>query len=220
MAEIESAVSLYLASKSPRRRELLEQIGVRYDVLIVDVPEQQSPGESPQDYVQRLAKAKAQAGLQSLLAHSPLSLGERKVVVLGADTIVEYEGDVLEKPLNQSHGLAMLKRLSGREHRVMTAVSICSNEQSQTLCDISRVRFREISEEEALRYWLSGEPADKAGGYGIQGLGGVFVENLQGSYTSVVGLPLYQTHELLRAFSVPVWQRTADNAPSIQSGCA
>lgn len=188
--------TLYLASKSPRRRELLTQIGVRYEVLAVDVAEEHQPGESADGYVARLATEKAQAG-------AALAAG---VPVLGADTIVVCDDRILEKPANQADGMSMLMSLAGRDHWVMTAVCMADAQRHQTLCNRTRVRFRAITEQEAEAYWLTGEPVDKAGGYGIQGLGGVFVEAIEGSYTSVVGLPVFETQQLLREFGVPVWQ--------------
>lgn len=191
---------LYLASKSPRRRELLAQIGVRYTVINVDVTEMREVNEVPLAYVQRLSYSKAMAGA-ALFKDKP---------VLGADTIVVLEQggdlDVLEKPKNKDHAVAMLMALSDRQHQVITSVTICHYEHCETRVNTSTVEFRPINEAEALRYWLTGEPADKAGAYGIQGLGGVFVRQLKGSYSSVVGLPLLETTELLTKFNVTYWQ--------------
>lgn len=187
-------MSIYLASQSPRRRELLDQIGVSYQVVSVDVEERQSMGEAPSDYVQRLSLDKAMAGAQ-VYDDQP---------VLGADTIVVLGHEVLEKPVSQEEGMAMLLRLSGNTHQVMTAVSLVFQGRHQTCINKTLVRFRTISEQEACEYWLTGEPKDKAGGYGIQGLGGVFVEAIEGSYSSVVGLPLFETSALLAAFGISV----------------
>jgi septum formation protein len=188
---------LYLASQSPRRRELLRQIGVRYTIVDVSVLEVRAINELPLDYVQRLACAKALAGAL-LFNDKP---------VLGADTIVVLpQGDVLEKPKNKKHAIAMLMSLSDKQHQVMTAVSICHQQRCETRVNTSIVEFRPIDEPTALRYWQTGEPADKAGAYGIQGLGGVFVRQIIGSYSSVVGLPLLETTELLTQFNVDYWQ--------------
>ncbi len=187
--------AIYLASQSPRRRELLEQIGVSYDVLSVNVEECQQSSEAATDYVQRLSLEKALAGA-ALVSDRP---------VLGADTIVVLGDDVLEKPLSEDHAVAMLLRLSGHTHQVMTAVSLVFQAQQRTSINVTSVTFRAISDAEARRYWLSGEPKDKAGAYGIQGLGAVFVEHIEGSYSSVVGLPLFETSTLLADFGVSMW---------------
>ncbi|MBE7376086.1 Maf family protein [Pseudomonas lopnurensis] len=191
--------ALFLASASPRRRELLTQIGAPFSLLDVSVDETPSPAESPEAYVERIARAKAQAGL--------VRLGSRKGCVLGADTSVVLDQRILGKPVDRADGLAMLAALSGRVHRVMTAVALAS----RTTCDVrvvvSEVCFRPIGEAEAEAYWASGEPHDKAGGYAIQGWGAVFVSQLRGSYSAVVGLPLCETAQLLDAFGLPRWSR-------------
>lgn len=195
---------LYLASQSPRRRELLRQIGVRFTSLTVAVPEQPETGESPADYVRRLAREKARAGYRRVRSeHLP------RRPVLGADTIGVLAGKILEKPLDPEHGAAMLRRLSGQTHQVLSAVAMCDGASEQVRLSTTDVHFRSLSENEILTYWHSGEPADKAGGYAIQGLGAVFVRSLHGSYSGVVGLPLEETLELLRAFQVPWWQAGA-----------
>ncbi|HEY7772964.1 MAG TPA: Maf family protein [Marinagarivorans sp.] len=191
------ALPLLLASKSPRRAELLRQIGVEFDVLTIDVPEQRADGESPADYVARLACDKASAGA----ARKP------GCAILGADTIVECSGQVLEKPRDQAHAAKMLSLLSGQTHRVHTAVALACNDQVATVLVTSEVTFREIGASEAARYWATGEPQDKAGGYGIQGLGAVFVSHLSGSYSGVMGLPIAQTQQLLQRLNIPCWQR-------------
>ena len=178
--------TIYLASQSPRRRELLQQIGVTFDVVRVDVAEVRGD-ESPQDYVQRLSRDKASAGIE-LYPERP---------VLGADTIVVLGEQVLEKPACREQGIEMLLSLSGQIHQVMTAVSLYSTQRCSTCLSTSFVHFRSISEVEAEAYWDTGEPVDKAGGYGIQGKGGVFVTRIEGSYSGIVGLPLYETHQLL-----------------------
>ena len=155
------------------------------------------PDESAVAYVERLARAKAEAGLASVGGPA---------VVLGADTAVVLDGRILGKPENREHALAMLGDLAGREHQVLTAVALSDGQCCLSVCVTSKVRFRPISVEEAQRYWASGEPADKAGGYAIQGLGAVFVTGLQGSYSAVVGLPLSETAELLAQFGIAWWQ--------------
>ncbi|MBF8781769.1 septum formation inhibitor Maf [Pseudomonas fulva] len=188
---------LYLASGSPRRRELLAQIGVPLSVIGAAVDESVLAGEAPSAYVERLARAKAAAGLAGL-AHPG--------VVLGADTSVVLDGAILGKPDDQAHALAMLASLSGREHQVLTAVAVTDGQRCESLCVASRVAFRLIEPDEARRYWATGEPRDKAGGYAIQGLGAVFVTALNGSYSAVVGLPLTETAELLGRFGIDCWQ--------------
>ncbi|MFT0517547.1 Maf family protein [Pseudomonas faucium] len=188
---------LYLASGSPRRRELLTQIGVPFTPVSAPIDETPLPGESAEAYVERLAVAKAEAGLASLGGPAP---------TLGADTAVVLDGRILGKPENREHALAMLAELSGRAHQVLTAVAVSDGQRCQSLCVASNVRFRAISPAEAERYWASGEPVDKAGGYAIQGLGAVFVTGLEGSYSAVVGLPLSETAELLGQFGIACWQ--------------
>ncbi|WP_213879173.1 nucleoside triphosphate pyrophosphatase [Pseudomonas sp. dw_358] len=188
---------LYLASGSPRRRELLEQIGVAFSVIAAPIDETPLPDESPRAYVERLALGKAQAGARSLTGAG---------VVLGADTAVILDGRILGKPLDQADSAATLAALSGREHQVLTAVALVDGERRQVLSVSSQVTFRPLSEGEIRAYWASGEPRDKAGGYAIQGLGAVFVQRVTGSYSAVVGLPLCETAELLGDFGIPCWQ--------------
>lgn len=191
---------LYLASQSPRRRELLTQMGVDFDTLSVDVVEQRQPGETPADYVERLARDKALAGRDALDEG-----GAAAIPVLGADTIGVCSGEVLEKPRDQAHAAEMLRMMSGRRHEVLTAVALCLGTRVEACLVRTSVQFRELSESEISAYWHTGEPLDKAGGYGIQGLGGAFVERIEGSYSAVVGLPLAQTADLLNRFGVPWW---------------
>ncbi len=188
---------VYLASASPRRRELLRQIGVAYRVLAVAVDETPLPGEPPHDYVARLALAKAQAGARIIARRRPYP-------VLGADTAVVVEGTILGKPRDRDEGLAMLALLSGREHQVLSAVALATLTRNRVKVQESRVRFRELEPAERAAYWDSGEPVDKAGGYAIQGRAAAFIAELRGSYSGVMGLPLYETTELLRAFDIPV----------------
>ncbi|TWC21923.1 MULTISPECIES: nucleoside triphosphate pyrophosphatase [unclassified Pseudomonas] len=190
---------LYLASGSPRRRELLTQIGVSFTAISADIDETPLNHETPSAYVERLARGKAEAGRRAL----PIDDGG---CVLGADTAVVLDGQILGKPLDQSDARSMLLALSGRDHEVLTAIAVLDGQRCESRVVRSRVRFRPISEEEAAAYWASGEPLDKAGGYGIQGLGAVFVAGLEGSYSAVVGLPLCETAQLLEHFGIPCWQ--------------
>ncbi len=178
---------LVLASASPRRRELLAVLGVEFAVAPADIDESVRPGEAPQAYVRRMALEKARAGLRAA----------GNAVVLGADTSVVLDGRILGKPQDRDAALALLADLSGREHQVLSAVALVAADGETEALSATQVRFREITPAEAAAYWASGEPADKAGGYGIQGLGSVFVEALSGSYTGVVGLPLFETAGLL-----------------------
>ncbi|MFZ3206555.1 MAG: Maf family protein [Pseudomonas sp.] len=191
--------TLYLASGSPRRRELLTQIGVPFSPLIVPIDENLLPEEPPRAYVERLARAKAQAGLAALA-------DPRDAVVLGADTAVVLAGRILGKPQDRDEAVATLSALSGREHQVLTAVALASTTRVAARVVSSRVRFRRLTRAEIEAYWATGEPRDKAGSYGIQGLAAVFVSQLQGSYSAVVGLPLCETAELLAEFAIPCWQ--------------
>ena len=177
-----------LASASPRRRELLTQLAVPFELVTADIDETPLPQEAAASYVQRLAQQKARAGLARLTAAKP---------VLGADTIVVCDGDILGKPANFSEFAANMQRLSGRCHQVMTAIALVSANRSLTSLVCTEVCFRPISAEDIRWYWQSGEPQDKAGGYGIQGLGGKFVQRINGSYSAVVGLPLCETEQLL-----------------------
>ncbi len=186
---------IYLASQSPRRRELLEQIGVSYTLLDVEVDEERHMGEAPRDYVLRLALEKAWAG------HTVVS-GGAQLPVLGADTVVVVDGEILCKPVDRADALDMLGRLSGRTHQVCTGVALVGEAACSRL-SVSEVTFRQVTLEEARAYWASGEPADKAGGYGIQGLGAMFIREIHGSYSGVMGLPLYETAEMyLRGLAV------------------
>ncbi len=179
---------LILASQSPRRRELLEQIGLTFDVLPADINESVQAGESAVDFVARMAREKAEA----------VARQQPDALVLGSDTAVVVDEHILGKPADEADARRMLGLLSGREHTVLSAVALLGAGQPPC-CRVqaSRVRFRTISGEEMARYWASGEPRDKAGAYAIQGLGAVFVEHLSGSYSGVMGLPLFETARLL-----------------------
>lgn len=190
---------LYLASSSPRRRELLTQIGLPFHIVPASIDETPEAGESAHAYVERLARSKALAGLNFLAQRAD-------VCVLGADTAVVRDGRILGKPVDRDDALSMLQALSGREHEVLTAVAVADRDRCEARVVSSRVTFREISAEEAERYWETGEPQDKAGGYAIQGLAAIFVSRVEGSYSAVVGLPLCETAALLADFSIPSWQ--------------
>ncbi|HET8729501.1 MAG TPA: Maf family protein [Moraxellaceae bacterium] len=185
---------LYLASTSPRRRELLAQLGLTFHVLKGEVDETPLPGESPATYVRRLAQAKAAVGL----AHAP------EGVVVAADTSVVIDGAILGKPASLDEAMSMWQWLAGREHEVLTGLAVGDVRRIESHVVVTRVRFRAVSEAEMRAYWLSGEPRDKAGGYAIQGLGAVFVTSIEGSYSNVVGLPLAETAALLAGFGIRV----------------
>lgn len=186
--------SLFLASKSPRRRELLEQIGIRFAVLDIDLDEALLTGEAPESYVCRLALDKARAG------HALVASGSA-IPVLAADTVVVVGERILGKPRDRLDAAAMMRLLSGRTHRVLSAVALAGEAERQDI-SISEVRFRTVSARETAAYWKSGEPCDKAGGYAIQGLGAMFVADLRGSYSGVMGLPLFETARLLAEVGV------------------
>ena len=188
---------LILASASPRRQELLAQIGVNCSVHPVNLDETMDPGESPRAYVERLALDKARACRD--LATTP-----DDAVFLGADTTVVVDGDVLGKPSDREDGISMLRRLSGREHEVLTAVAAACGKREAVRCSTSRVGFAKLSDASITAYWETGESADKAGAYGIQGFAAAFINYMAGSYSGIVGLPLYETAELLREFGMDV----------------
>jgi septum formation protein len=192
---------LVLASASPRRRELLGQLGCHFEVLAVDLEETPRDGERGEDYVRRLALEKARAGWRLALARG------WQLPVLGADTEVVVDGRILGKPADEAAEMAMLGLLQGRAHQVLSAVAVNDGRRERVVCSSTRVCFRAIDAAEMRAYWASGEPRDKAGGYAIQGRGAAFVERLEGSYSGVVGLPLYETAELLREFGVADWRR-------------
>jgi len=188
---------LHLASQSPRRRELLAQLGATFRVLDVEVPEQRAPDETPQAYVERVARDKARAGLQALAA-ADLS----KALVLGADTEVVLDGEVFGKPRDAGDAAAMLHRLSGRTHEVISAVWLVSDGREAGDVCVSKVRFTALDASTIDAYVATGEPFGKAGAYAIQGRGAALIEHLQGSYSGVMGLPLFETARLLREFAV------------------
>ena len=185
------SVQLYLASRSPRRQELLRQVGVRFAIVTAGVEERRRPGQSPADYAVATALAKARA------ARAP---GPQPV--LGADTDVVIDGEILGKPADRAQALSMLQRLAGRTHEVYSGVALVQGAREQAALSVTRVTFGPISAAQAAAYWDTGEPADKAGAYGIQGRGARFVQRIEGSYSGVMGLPLYETVQLLEAFGV------------------
>ncbi|MGS2723617.1 Maf family protein [Porticoccus sp. GXU_MW_L64] len=191
-----------LASASPRRRQLLQQIGVRFVVAPANVPEHLREGERPEDYVIRLARAKAQAGFQAQT--------DAVLPVLGSDTAVVHNGRILGKPRDQNDAVDMLMSLSGSCHQVLSGIAMVGAKHAVACAVETSVYFRTLSREQCQRYWFTGEPADKAGSYGIQGLAAVFVDRIEGSYSNVVGLPLAETTDLLAEFGIDVWQRGED----------
>lgn len=197
---------LYLASQSPRRRELLKQIGVNFELLLlrndprrkIDVDESPLTQEAPAVYVERVCRDKAQAAKEALRLR-----GLRVAPVLTADTVVTLAQQIIGKPENTAHAAEILRSLSGHTHEVITAVAVALGEQVECRVVSTRIRFTVLDEERIRRYLLTGEAHGKAGAYGIQGQAGAFVEQLEGSYSSVVGLPLFETAELLRMFGIP-----------------
>jgi septum formation protein len=204
-----SADFVYLASVSPRRRELLTQIGVPFQVLKVAVDETIVPGEAPEAYVARLAREKAAAGWELSKEPSFAELGAAPV--LAADTAVILDGRIFVKPIDRADGEHMLLELSGRTHEVLTAVALAMPNGVQSRLSRSEVTFRTITAAEARDYWDTGEPCDKAGGYAIQGRAAVFIATLRGSYSGVMGLPLYETAEILKA----AWPRDGAEVPTV-----
>ncbi len=198
---------IYLASRSPRRRELLHQIGVRFDLMPFRLPPREDtevsedafPGETTEAYVVRVACAKA--------VHGAELIAQRRLLprpVLAADTTLDLDGETIGKPRDEADAVAMLTRLSGRVHRVLTAVALIGDERIEHALSVSEVRFRELHSDEIRRYVASGEPFDKAGAYGIQGHAAVFVAEIRGSHSGVAGLPLCETALLLRRFGYPI----------------
>jgi septum formation protein len=195
---------LFLASASPRRSALLTQIGVIHRQFGCDIDESVLADEAPAHYVERVTRAKARAG-QSYVP--------KGAVVLAADTAVVVDGRILGKPLDAADAASMLRGLSGRWHQVMTAVGVTADERSSVVVVNTQVCLRVIEEHEIHAYWTTGEPADKAGGYAIQGLGAVFVEKIEGSYSAVVGLPLPETVQLLAEYGIGCWQSLETEGP-------
>jgi len=186
---------IYLASQSPRRQELLRQIGIEFELVHADIDETPRKNEGPQHYVERMAAEKALNAFRMDMS-KPL---------LAADTSVICDDRILGKPQNEQDFLAMFERLSDNVHQVITAVAVTDTKEAaaiKTRLSVSEVIFRKITRNEALRYWQSGEPADKAGGYGIQGTGAIFIKKISGSYSGIMGLPLFETAELLKEFEI------------------
>lgn len=198
---------IYLASRSPRRRDLLKQIGVPFELLLLredlrrgpDVDETPLPEESPGVYVLRLAGAKANMAVRQIALR-----GLPQKPALAADTTVVFDGVVLGKPEDAEHAARILRALSGREHQVLTAVAVALRDRVETQISVSSVWFRELSDADIRRYLATGEPLDKAGAYGIQGRAGAFVTRIAGSYSGIMGLPLAETAELLERFEIPL----------------
>jgi septum formation protein len=188
---------LHLASRSPRRSELLARLGLDFGVLEIDIPEQRQPGEAPDDYGRRVAREKAGVGLLKVMAVPG-------AVVLGADTEVVLDDEVFGKPSDDADAAAMLRRLSGRTHRVITAVSLVSASRELQAVSISEVTFAPLPDAEINAYVATGEPRGKAGGYAIQGRAQAFITHLSGSYSGVMGLPLHETATMLRAFGFTI----------------
>ena len=194
---------IYLASRSPRRRELLHQIHVNFEILLfrsglredVEVNEDLVAGESPENYVQRVAQAKAWAGVERICSRRLMPHP-----VLSADTTIELEGRIIGKPENPEHAEQILAQLSGRAHQVLTAVAVADAERIEHRLCVSQVRFRPLDAVEIRRYVSTGEPMDKAGAYAIQGRAGMFISEMHGSYSGIMGLPLYETATLLAKF--------------------
>lgn len=186
---------IYLASGSPRRRELLAQIGVTFDVLKIDIDESPQTGESPEAYVQRVAIDKAKAGL---ILREQLDLSKRPI--LAADTSVVIDDDILGKPANQSEARQFIKRLSGRQHQVISAVALATDKSIKVRSQLSSVRFARLDEAEIDWYVATGEGKDKAGAYAVQGLAAQFIEYIEGSYAGIMGLPLFETRQLLQDY--------------------
>ena len=199
---------IYLASRSPRRRDLLKQIGVPFELMLlredlrrgVDIDEMPLPDESPGVYVLRIAKTKVEMAVRQI-AYRALP----QKPVLAADTTVVFDGQIVGKPDDAEHAARILRALSGREHQVLTAVAVALREQVETQISVSSVCLRELSEADIRRYCATGEPLDKAGAYAIQGRAGAFVTRISGSYSGIMGLPLMETTELLQKFNIPVW---------------
>ena len=193
-------MTVYLASQSPRRKELLASLGVTFEVLPIEVDEQIQTLEGAEDYVARVARDKARAGLDTLAQR-----GESGALVIGSDTAVVVDRDILGKPTGYDDYADMMEKLSGRAHSVMTSVALATHKHIDVRIVTSRVVFAELMPEQIRAYWDTGEPADKAGGYAVQGLASVFIKRIEGSYSAIVGLPLREMAQMLTAQGVPVW---------------
>ncbi len=188
-----NVITVYLASASPRRRALLQQAGIRHQVVLPDIEEVVQPGESAEVFVMRVARDKARAG-QALVAKE----GKPSAPVLAADTCIVLDNEIIGKPGDREEGIRILTRLAGRSHEVLTAVVLMEEGKSQQALSRSRVVFGPLSEKEIEDYWQSGEPVDKAGAYAIQGKAAAFIERIEGSYTGIVGLPLFEVVSMIK----------------------
>ena len=188
-----SPAQFVLASKSPRRADLLRSVGFDFLIEPADIDESVMPQEDPSDYVRRMALSKA----RHIRSYLP---------VLGADTIVHVDGDILGKPVDRGQAISFLDTLSGRQHEVMTAVALSLHNRIECTVVVTEVHFRSLKRDEAAQYWDTGEPVDKAGGYALQGVGAVFVDKVIGSYSAVIGLPMVETERLLSSFGVDTWR--------------
>lgn len=201
---------LYLASKSPRRSELLARLGLDFGLLDVDVPEHRAPGEPAEDYVRRVAREKAGAGLLHVV-------GVASAVVLGGDTEVVLDDDVFGKPRDAADAAAMLRRLSGRAHRVISALSLVSASREAMAVSMSEVTFAELDDDAIDAYLATGEWRDRAGAYAIQGRAQAFIAHLSGSYSGVMGLPLFETAQLLQTFGLGAKTKTTAAAGDVRT---
>ena len=192
--------TLFLASESPRRAELLRQIGVEFESHAVNIDESQYSNESARDYVCRMAQSKAQIAMEQL------ATDHREFIVLGADTTIALEDDIIGKPVDRDHCQCILRRLSARQHQVLTAVAVASRNGTELRLTQNQVSFRSLTDQEIDSYCRSAEPMDKAGAYAIQGKAAVFIDRLDGSYSSVMGLPLFETAELLQAAGITIFK--------------
>jgi len=190
-------LQLILASSSPRRRELLDQIQVSYKVFPVNIDESHIPGETAEQFVKRLAAEKAETAYKQ----------NPHCIALGSDTIVVAGSTILGKPEDKAHGIEILSLLSGNTHQVMTAVAIHSSEQKACVMSTSEVEFAELTKQQIEAYWETGEPKDKAGAYGIQGIAAQFIKNISGSYSGIMGLPLFETAQLLEKSGIKILAR-------------
>ena len=203
MRGLSCAAMLHLASQSPRRRELLARLGVPFGVLDVEVPEERAPGEPAEDYVRRVAREKAAAGLLKAVAVPG-------AIILGGDTEVVLDDEVFGKPRDPADAADMLRRLSGRTHLVISAVSLVSAGREAQAVSLSEVTFAELDGRTIARYVASGEPMGRAGAYAIQGYAEAFITRLSGSYSGVMGLPLHETARLLREFDIDAHDQASD----------
>jgi nucleoside triphosphate pyrophosphatase len=188
---------LILASSSPRRRELLDQIQVSYKVLPVNIDESQLPGETAEQFVKRLATEKAEAAYRQ----------NPHCIALGSDTIMVIGSSILGKPENKAHGIEILSLLSGNTHQVMTAVAVHSSEYKACAMSVSEVEFAALTGQQIEAYWETGEPEDKAGAYGVQGIAAQFIKKISGSYSGIMGLPLFETAQLLEKSGIKILAR-------------